>query len=354
MLLWMGRLHEVLGNVDEAIAVYERYASANPEDQTALVEMAEVLVHAGRLKDARASYERAELLDPGDATPLVGLADVALREGGYSDARRHLEAAESIARVPQQTSEVVRGWIEYHRARGQMNAVVDLVDRLYEVDRAYQQPINLLMSTYVQYARDYPAAGQTERGREILSRLQADFEPPLDGLADVGFMMLWTTAGDAERGGEYTDRVDAFLRRLQQERYDYSVELARARLAELAGDLEAAVSHTRGALDRIMRSVSVVEEAADLRLIRLTLVDYLIRSGEPAEAGAILDDHLKRYPADPVASLRVAEIARARGDEEAARAALARALGAYEDADPAYPPAAAARALALELGLVNE
>ena len=53
-------------------------------------------------------------------------------------------------------------------------------------------------------------------------------------------------------------------------------------------------------------------------------------------------------------SLRVAEIARGRGDVEAPRAALVRTLGASDEADAAYAPAAEARALALEPGLAGE
>jgi tetratricopeptide (TPR) repeat protein len=353
VLLWMGRLQEVLGDVDAAIELYGRYAASDPEDQTALIEMAEALIHVGRLDEARERYERAELLDPGSVTPVVGLAQIALRVGQYDDARRHLEVADSVAQLPQQADEVVRGRIGYRLARGQPAAAIDLVDRLYEVDSAYMQPINLLMMTHVHYARAYAEAGQTTRGVEILSRLQAGFEPPLDGLADVGFMLLWTAAGDAGKLAEYTDKVDAFLRSLQQERFYYSVDMARARLAELGGDLEQALASSRAALANLTSSVSVVEEIDDLRRIRLTLADYLIRTGKLDEAAAVLDRQLAGYPADPLGNLRLAELERARGRTAQARQALSKSLDAYGDADPGYAPAMAVRRLAAELGAAD-
>jgi tetratricopeptide (TPR) repeat protein len=352
-LLWMGRLHEVLDDLDAAIEVYARYADANPQDQSALIEMADALVGAGRLEAARALYERAELLDPGRVTPVIGLAEIALREGRYGDAREHLEAAEAIARIPEQQSEVVRGWIDYHDARGQPAIVLDLVDRLYDIDRAYMQPINLMMMTYVQYARAYPAADESARGVEALSRLQAGFEAPLDGLADVGFMLLWVTAGDEEKGWAYTEKVDAFLRSLNQERYYYIVELSRAQLAAMAGELEQAIAHARRAREQFLASVSVTDEAPDLRLIELALAGYLTRAGELDEAGEILADQLSRYPADPVANLRLAELEQARGRPAQAQAALAKSLKAYAEADAVFQPAIEARRLAQELGLTG-
>jgi tetratricopeptide (TPR) repeat protein len=286
-------------------------------------------------------------------TPVVGLAEVALREGRYQDAREHLEAAEAIALIPEQESEVVRGWIDYHEARGQPKTILDLVDRLYETDRAYMQPINLLMMTYVQYARAYSEAGESQRGVEALSRLQAGFEPPLDGLADVGFMLLWVAAGDEENGAAYTEKVDEFLRSMKQERYYYIAEISRARLAAMAGDLEQAVAHARRAREQFLASVSVTDEAPDLRRIELALADYLTRSGELDEAGEILAEQLSRYPADPVANLRLAELEQARGRPEQARAALSKALQAYAQADAVFEPAIEARLLAQELGLTG-
>ena len=351
VLLWMGRLHEALGDFDQAIAAYSRYSQQNPEDQTALVEMAQTLTRAGQLGAARDAYERAELLDPQMVEAVIGLADIALREGDYAAARRHLDNAESIARIPQQESGVILGWIDYHQARGQNKKVLELVDRLYQVNKAYMQPINLMMLTHVEYARTYVLAGETDRGLAILGQLQAGFEPPLDGLADVGFMILWTAAGDKQKGAEYTDKVDAFLRLVKQERYFYVVDSARARLAELDGDLDRAIDLTRQALGSMSKSVSITEDAAHRRRMRLSLAHSLIRQGDLDDAREILDHVMQSYPADPVGNLRLAQLESARGDRDAARAALQRSLEAWADADAIYPQAGEARELAAALSL---
>ncbi|MGD8976798.1 MAG: tetratricopeptide repeat protein [Gammaproteobacteria bacterium] len=351
VLLWMGRLHEALGDFDQAIAAYSRYSQQNPDDQTALVDMAQTLIRAGQLGAARDAYERAEVLDPQMVEAVIGLADIARREGDYAAARRHLDNAESIAQIPQQESEVVLGWIDYHLARGQNRRVLDLVDRLYQVNQAFMQPINLMMLTHVEYARTYVLAGETDRGLAILGQLQAGFEPPLDGLADVGFMTLWTAAGEKEKSAEYTDRVDAFLRLIKQERYYYVVDYSRARLARLDGDLDRAIELTRQALENMSNSVSITEEDAHRRRMRLSLADDMIRHGDLDEAREILDHIMQSYPADPVANLRLAQLESARDDREVARAALQKSLEAWVDADAVYPQAGEARELAATLSL---
>ncbi len=349
VLLWMAELHEVTGELDRAISNYSLYSVRNPEDQTAMVSMAATLADAGQLEAARENYQRAELLAPELVAPVVGLADIALREGRFDAARRQLSDAEMIARIPQQEARVVRGWIDYYQARGQLKNTLDLVDRLYQVEQAYLQPINLMMMTHVHYADAYAMADETQRGLAILSRLQAEFEPPLDGLADVGFLKLWLASGDRQRGAEYTEKVDAFLQLMQQERYYYGVEMARARLAELDGDLQQAIAYGRSALERFGQSVLSREDSNDRTTIHLSLAHNLTQTGEFDEAQQILDDFLVSDPAHPVANLRLAQLAYARGDLQGARQALQKTIAAYVDADEVYPPAVAARRLALEL-----
>jgi tetratricopeptide (TPR) repeat protein len=349
MLLPMARLHELLDDIDAAIAAYARYAEENPDDQTALVEMADTLANAGQLEAAAQRYERASLLAPELVAPIVGLAEIAVREGRYPDARRHLTDAEAIVRIPQQQGKVIRGWIDYHYSRGQIGKVLDLVDRLYEVEKAYRKPINLLMLTYAHYADAYALAGQAERGLEALSRLQSNFEPPLDGLADVGLMMLWLAAGDIEKGREYTQRVDEFLRMFNQEEHYYAVAMGRGRLAELEGDLEQAIAFEREALELFSRSLASTHEDSDRMRIRLSLANFLIRADRLDEAQTVLDGALLGHPAHPLANLELARLQRARGNMREARDALRIALDAYADADDVYPPAVAARRLEAEL-----
>jgi len=350
LLLEMARLHELLGELDQAAARYELYAKENPEDPAAPLEMAAMLLNAGHLQSARENYERAELLAPERAAPLVGLADVAIREGRYEVAGEHLASAESVVRIPQQEARVIRGWIDYHQTRGQIGTMLDLVDRLYEVEKTYLQPINLMMMTHVQYASSYALAGEAERGSNVLARLQAGFEPPLDGLADVGFMQLWLAAGDADKGRDYVEKVDAFLQLMQQERYYYVIDMARGRLAELDGDIDKAVEFERQALDRFSQSLSSTEDENDRMRINLSLAQYLISADRLDEAQLVLDDYLHSHPAHPIANLQLARLERARGNDEKAQEALKIALDAYVDADDAYPPAVEATRLAAALG----
>jgi predicted Zn-dependent protease len=125
--------------------------------------------------------------------------------------------------------------------------------------------------------------------------------------------------------------------------------MARARLAELDGDLELAVASARDALDKLKSSISVVEEVDDHRRIRLGLADYLIRTGRLDEAATVLDRQLAGYPADPLGNLRLAELEQARGRPGEAGQALSKSLEAWTDADPNYAPAIVARRLAGEL-----
>jgi tetratricopeptide (TPR) repeat protein len=345
LLLWMARLHEVSGDVDLAMDDYILYSEQNPEDPEPLVEMAVTLANTGKLTEARENYERAELIDPELISAQIGLADLAVREGRYDRAQGYLSYAESISMVPQQEALVIRGWINYYQTRGQIAAVLDLVDRLYQVEQSFVQPINLLMLTYVQYAAAYAEADQVERGQSILTRLQAGFEPPLDGLADVGLMHLWVAAGDPEKGLEYTDKVDDFLQLIQQERYVYVVEMSRARLAALNGDLDQSITLARNALERFDQFLLGPEDELDRIRITLDLSELLIEAGKPDNARQLLTQLLVSNPAHPIANLLLARADLALGDTEQARAALQKTLHAYADADRAYPPAVEAREL---------
>ncbi len=353
VLLVMARIHEVLGELDEAIAKYTQYAENNPEDQTALIDMAATLINAGELQAAREGYERAGLFSSELVRPIIGLADIAIREGKYDEALKHLVDAENIARIPQQQARVIRGWINYYQARGQIGEILDLVDRLYEVGQAYMQPINLVMLTYVDYAYFYGLGAEVQRGIDVLTRLQAGFEPPLDTLVDVGFMLLWLADGNREKAGEYIEKVDAFLKLMQQEDLYYVSDMARARLAELDGNLDQAIEYDRKALERFSQSISGTQEEKDRMRINLSLARYLIQTGKLDEAQEILDGYLKGNPAHPIANLELARLEHARGNVQRAKDALRITLDAYAGADDAYPPAVEASRLArmLDQGL---
>ncbi len=241
---------------------------------------------------------------------------------------------------------MIRGWINYYQAKGKIGEILDLVDRLYKVGQAYMQPINLVMLTYVDYAYFYGLGAEVQRGIIVLTRLQEGFEPPLDALVDVGFMLLWLADGNSEKAGGYVEKVDAFLKLMQQENLYYVSDMARARLAELDGDLDQAIEYDRKALERFSQSISGTQEEKDRMRIHLSLARYLIQAGKLDKAQVILDGYLQGSPAHPIANLELAQLEHARGNVQQARNALQITLDAYAEADDVYPPAVEASRLA--------
>jgi len=108
-------------------------------------------------------------------------------------------------------------------------------------------------------------------------------------------------------------------------------------IAEAAGDLDAAISHYRDAVDQAIKVSPeyLVPLARALRVV-----------GEKDEAIAVLEEALKIEPAHPAYQLELAHLQHQRGNLVQANKHLSVALVAWAEAGPEYQPAQEARQLA--------
>lgn len=345
----IGRLHIVRGEVDAARAVLHEHVQARTDDYRPLLSLAQLEIEAGNLAAAREHLERAVVVSVGRVTPLVALAELEMREGHYEAAAARLDEADSLASVPRQHSAVIRGRIDYLARQGLFVQLGEQLDRLYENDRQFRGPINLMMTSVVDYAEFYVLAGAQDRFFDRLEFLKAQLGPPIDGLANVGYLGLHLTTGDADEAERYAMRAGALIEQFGREDLEYLTHLAVARIRELRGDLPGAVQAAEASLAQFTDSVHSIDTEADQIRIRNILGDYRARAGDLGGAIDVLNQVIKTYPAHPLANLLLAEIALRRGDRDAARQHLAVSLDAWARADDDYALAQRARALAVQL-----
>jgi superkiller protein 3 len=84
------------GRVDEAIAGYEHFLKADPENAQILYRLAQVQLDAGRDDNAAASFRKTLDVEPKTARAEVGLGVVAFRKGDADAAEAALDRALSI------------------------------------------------------------------------------------------------------------------------------------------------------------------------------------------------------------------------------------------------------------------
>ncbi len=95
----LGNARRTAGDLDGALAAFDRAIQGNPYDAGAWNDRGIALAAAGKAAEARASYDRAVALDPGAVAPHQNAARLARLAGDLDAADRHAAAALATARV---------------------------------------------------------------------------------------------------------------------------------------------------------------------------------------------------------------------------------------------------------------
>ncbi len=95
----LGNARRTAGDLDGALAAFDRAIEGNPYDAGAWNDRGIALAAAGKAAEARASYDRAVALDPGAVAPHQNAARLARLAGDLDAADRHAAAALATARV---------------------------------------------------------------------------------------------------------------------------------------------------------------------------------------------------------------------------------------------------------------
>lgn len=335
-----------LDRLPEAIADLEHAVELDPNALLATRALREVLTAAGRGDDAlRATEREARVTRDAAASAELFLVVARVREqrlsdpaGAFEAARAALERAPSedeAARTVQRIGERLGRFAEVahaleHRAQASPERAVE---SLLEVSRIYAQRLGApelavralnqaLMSTtgdrptilqrladlYVEaedwneaivvYQRLREAAPDPELRRAVAFRIASIFEDKLSDLSRAR---------------------DALQSLLGERPGDPDVQLRLARLAEGAGDLEAAIELTRGAVGVVKDPELAVE--LEVRVARL-----LEQRGRLDEAIEVYRSVLRTAPERADVALRAAELLGRRGDLSAVMETLGTTL----------------------------
>jgi tetratricopeptide (TPR) repeat protein len=291
-----------LGKLLEALV----RAAATPEERArAYVERAAYLEdHEQDAASARECLDEAVSASPEDPLPWIELERLAAREGDVEGRMRAIEARAQLAHDPTWKALL---YIELAELAGEAG----LPERAYELLDAAS-------------ALDGTARFRTRQALEALAKRQGDegeIVRALEGQADLVAEALEDPAQGDATGVPRARRTAAFAA---------DAWLRAAGLRARAGERDAAST-------LLERALSALPGSALLLRARIAALES---SGEIAAAADLARAELARGATGPGAAslwLRVAEAARAAGDADGVRSALASAL----EADPASIPARA-------------
>jgi tetratricopeptide (TPR) repeat protein len=196
-------------------------------------------------------------------------------------------------------------------------------------------------------------AGRGEFILDELRKLEAELEPPIDGLIHVGYLIYHLAEGNLEESEFHAGRVVRLIEQFDRKDLEYRNDFAQAGIHEMKGDLAGAVHAMESALAKYSVSVQSIETSEDLVRICNDLGRYRREAGDLDGAEAALQQALDVYPAHPITNLEMSRIAQQRGDVTAARERLSHSLTAWSQADPDYSYAREARALEAELAVAT-
>jgi tetratricopeptide (TPR) repeat protein len=316
LFLAAGEVAEARANPEQALAFYDKAMRGDPESGEAVLGRGRALSETGRAEEARVAFERAQQLLPDDPRPPEALArDSALpaerraalfRSAGERAARRleleraarHLEQAASLD--PGQAGSA-------HQALGH---VQQLQGRRAAAGHSYENAVSMGEEDPLTWT----TLGRIRRSLEDVLGAEQAFEEAL--ARDDGLMEAHLELGEllAE-----TERLDVALPHLER-----AVRLApadaRARRA-LARALQAS-GDSQAALALLAKPVATrADEVGRLHAVALIRA----KAGELEPAQQALEAAIALAPERAVLRRELASLHDARGDDAAARAALAEA-----------------------------
>ncbi len=366
-LLARAELLRGLGRPDEAVEDLERAVALDTGSVSATRALREALTEAGRGDEALRTTEReARATRAPEAAAALFLTVAKVREVRLSDAAGAFDAAkfalereptnDEAAEAVQRLGDRLGRFAEVAHALEQraVAAPTRAVDTLLEVSRIYAHRLSA-PDLAVRALNQALATGAGDE-RVILQRLADLYVESEDwNEAVVIYQRLRASVQDADLRRAVAFRLASIfedklgdlsrardtLQMLQSERpTDADVQIRLARLAESAGDLEAAIEHSRAAVG-LMPDDDLSTE------LRVRMGRLLEQRGRVDEAVEVYKRVLASAPDRADVALRAAELLGRRGDTNAVLATLGATLDTMRAG--ASPDAARLRRRAAEL-----
>ena len=327
LLQQIARVHEEMGNDEQALRARIDYVDRFPEDAGAYASLAALQQRLGDYVSARDNLDGAILLEPLSAALAGQLAALELDAGNYADAWANYERALEAARTPEQMADARLGMAKYHLRRGEAVLAAEATEMLPEEASGSTGPLevsNVMADFLVDVFFDGGHA------KYLMAVAETANDPAIAQLA-MALAMVGSEGPEAVR-----ERYEAARRRFGTEgddAVDPTLPRFSGPFAERAGDYASAAELYR----RVMALDGTMDHHRDLgRVLRL--------AGRLDESEAELTEALRLVPGDPKRHLEMALLLEVRDDLAGAVEHLGRALAAWENADEDYEPARRARA----------
>ncbi len=329
LLLRSARNALALGNLAEALDLFDSYLLQLPDDQEVRVEYAGLLVREGRMGRAKEMYEEAIAVRPHDTVLRRSMADVLIMGGEYAAATRQLEAI--VEREPENldaAAMLCRTWTwlkDFERAQGVFDRYLRKLDPSVEADQLLLAPVLLDMQ-------------QPKAALPYLERLHRRFPRELRWATHM--VLCYELTGQAERAAKTVeamadlepDVIDSRIHLVDQllalANYKLALAINEQVLSASPEDPMAQLMAARILLEaydiaRAKESLAALEtDLGGLRAWQLASAQLHQQTGEWVAAQSIYEMMLLSDPTDHDVRLRLAALQREKGDVHRAKAEL--------------------------------
>ena len=338
-LLQIGGLQEESGAFTDAIATYEEYANAFPNDADAWLRVARAYKRTGELARAREAVDRALVVEPTHVLATLERA-VLHRDAGETDrADRLLRDAAGFVRTPEDRAHVEAARQSYYESRGRTADMLASMRARLDAISSYQPPmqqVNVRLGQLGVYVR----AGRTDEALAQLDDVRRTLNAPLDDMWHIGQLQIAVAAGDTIMLAEAVAGVTRVMQQFNFAFLAADIARAEATLLEARGDWAGALAAWQKVREIDPGSATTSRDVA--RVLR--------HLGRHDDAIRALEEHLRSVPFGPESNIEAARIRLAAGDTATAISHLERAAHMYEGADAGHPAAAEVRRMLSDLG----
>jgi tetratricopeptide (TPR) repeat protein/tRNA A-37 threonylcarbamoyl transferase component Bud32 len=337
-LLRIGRLAHMQGHDERALEYFRRYADRFPEDPNSYTNMAMALTRLGDHDQALQLYDRARVLAPDNVQVLLGSAGLLTDIGRFDEAVARFDDAQRVAGTPDDRAAVFEALRAYHDRRGQESLAVEFMERSWAESGTAQVPLYAML-VKLEGLGQYARAGRVDVARDTLRALRARLTGLLASFAEYGRMSVAVESEDADSIDAVLPQVDSLIARFSFAVFRAEREHAAGLAQELRGRCDTAIPSYRRAL----------ESQPMMRAARLGLARCARMLGDLDEAERRLTALLRARPYHPIALFEMAQVHRARGEEDEAVRLLERANRVLENAETSCMWAERTRAALLEV-----
>jgi tetratricopeptide (TPR) repeat protein len=338
----LGSIYERQGEFDNALKYYSQYSERFPKKTEAALSIGSLQQLQGKHDQARESFNRALLVAPEDVNALIAVAGLERDLGNFDAAERQYQSALAAAKTDEARQRVLDAQSDYYAMRGKMRDAVRLNEEMLTQARKVKPRLFTALDELNSLDR-YVRAGQLDVARRMRARAAADLQPPYDGFVAVGDLRIGLATEDTAAIAGGIAGVEAIIRNMGVKALQANVLNARGQLAELRGQCQEAITQHEERLKMTPANYT----------IHIDIGRCYRKLKQPQKAIEHLQKALTVIPANGRANYEIGLAYLEAGDRSKAAEYVNRAVQTWSEADPAFKPAAEAKAKARELSATS-